>query len=106
MTMNNSQMLKGILDGVILHVVSEEAVYGYDLVKKLRNRGFVDMTGGTVYPLVQKLEKNGYLRSEQLDSPEGPNRKYLFLTNKGEEFLLQFDNQWRHLSDLVEQIIK
>ncbi|CCF29709.1 PadR family transcriptional regulator,regulatory protein [Weissella confusa LBAE C39-2] len=56
--MNNSQMLKGILSGVVLHVIAEGPIYGYELVTRLRKLGFTDITGGTVYPIVTKNGKS------------------------------------------------
>ena len=104
--MNNSQMLKGILSGVVLHVISEGPIYGYELVTRLRKLGFTDITGGTVYPIVQKMEKAGQLTSKQLPSPDGPNRKYLFVSPAGEAFLAEFDQEWAALAGIVNNIIK
>ena len=49
--MNNSQLLKGTLEGCVLLVISQQEVYGYELVTKLQNLGFFDLSAGTVYPL-------------------------------------------------------
>ncbi len=55
--MKETQMLKGVLDGCVLQIISQREIYGYELVQELRNQGFENMVGGTVYPLLQKLEK-------------------------------------------------
>ena len=61
--MKETQMLKGVLDGCVLQIISQKEIYGYELVQELRNQGFENMVGGTVYPLLQKLEKNSLIFS-------------------------------------------
>ena len=55
--MNNSQLLKGTLEGCVLLVISQQEFYGYELVTKLQQLGFLDLSAGTVYPLLQKIRK-------------------------------------------------
>ena len=50
--MNNSQLLKGTLEGCVLLVISQQEFYGYELVTKLQQLGFFDLSAGTVYPLL------------------------------------------------------
>ncbi|HFU4218459.1 TPA: PadR family transcriptional regulator, partial [Streptococcus suis] len=70
--MKETQMLKGVLDGCVLQIISQKEIYGYELVQELRNQGFENMVGGTVYPLLQKLEKNDLIFSQNKPSPDGP----------------------------------
>lgn len=104
--MKQTQLLKGILEGCVLSVLQEKTTYGYELVQTLIQFGFTDLSAGTVYPLLQKLEKQGMLKGETLPSPDGPNRKYYSVTSKGEERLNEFNTQWTHLSDVVNLILK
>ena len=60
--MNNSQLLKGTLEGCVLLVISQQEFYGYELVTKLQQLGFLDLSAGTFYPLLKKLESQGYLK--------------------------------------------
>ena len=69
--MQQTQLLKGVLEGCVLLVVSEKETYGYEMVNRLKEVGFKDIIGGTVYPLLQKLEKNGFLSSTMKPSPDG-----------------------------------
>lgn len=103
--MNNSQLLKGILEGCVLFVISDGEVYGYELVQKLNKLGFTDLIGGTVYPLLQKLEKRGDLSSQRKPSSEGPSRKYYSLTTQGRKQMNEFADQWQSLELVVNQII-
>ena len=47
-----SQLLKGILDGCVLAVIEREAVYGYELSRKLQEIGLSDVSEGTIYPVL------------------------------------------------------
>lgn len=102
--MNNPQLLKGVLDGCVLELISHHEIYGYDLIKGLQDKGFTDIKGGTIYPLLQKLEKNQLISGNSKPSSEGPNRKYFTLTKKGVEELQQFKIQWNLLTATVENI--
>ena len=59
-----SQMMKGILDNCILIVIAQEDTYGYDISQKLKSYGFSNISEGTIYPLLLRLEKNGCINSE------------------------------------------
>lgn len=100
--MYNSQLLKGVLDGCVLEVISHQEIYGYDLIKELQDKGFTDIKGGTIYPLLQKLEKKQLINGKTRPSSEGPNRKYFTITAEGIKELDQFKVQWQSLMDTVE----
>lgn len=104
--LKETQLLKGVLDGCALQVISQQEIYGYELVQYLRNHGFPNMIGGTIYPLLQKLEKQGLIESRLKPSQEGPDRKYFYLTNEGKEHLKKFKEQWFSLVAKVNQLIE
>ncbi|MGT2924701.1 PadR family transcriptional regulator [Streptococcus caviae] len=95
--MNETQMLKGVLDGCVLQIIAKEEIYGYELVQRLKKAGFVNMVAGTVYPLLQKLEKKELIQSQLKPSPEGPDRKYFIITDAGKTCLSNFWQQWQDL---------
>lgn len=101
-----TQLLKGVLEGCVLAIIKEKPIYGYELVQSLRSSGFTDMVGGTVYPLLQKLEKQGAIQGVEKPSPDGPNRKYYSLTKEGVARLEVFHTQWESLTKQVNHIIK
>ena len=103
--MQQTQLLKGVLEGCVLLIISRKETYGYELVGSLKVAGFVDIVGGTVYPLLQKLEKNGMLESRMKASPEGPDRKYYSVTEAGKVYYQQFIHQWSVFSENVDKII-
>ncbi|MGG5255086.1 PadR family transcriptional regulator [Neobacillus sp. SM06] len=104
--MKETQLLKGVLEGCVLSIVKEQRIYGYELVQLMRNYGFTTIVGGTIYPLMQKLEKQGLIKSMELASPDGPNRKYFFITPEGEQQLDDFKEQWSMLIVKVNQILE
>lgn len=103
--MKQTQLLKGVLEGCVLLIVSEDEVYGYEMVQLLKKCGFKDIVAGTVYPLLQKLEKKGYLSSRLKYSPDGPDRKYYRITPEGKMHCRNFIKQWESLVSNVNHLI-
>ncbi|MFT8390925.1 MAG: PadR family transcriptional regulator [Sporolactobacillus sp.] len=104
--MKQTQLLKGVLEGCVLLLLSDTEVYGYDMVQQLKATGFKDIVAGTVYPLLQKLEKQGYLSSRMKPSPDGPDRKYYQITQQGTQHYQEFMIQWDGLTTTVNQLIE
>ena len=102
--MKETQMLKGVLDGCVLQIISLNYFYGYELVQELINHFFENIVGGTVYPLLQKLEKNDLILSQNKPSPDGPDRKYFYLTDQGKAYLEDFWSQWTELVQKVQRL--
>lgn len=102
----SSQMLKGVLEGSILAIIQQKEVYGYEISQTLKGYGFGEISEGTIYPLLLRLEKNGCLTSVYSESKQGPKRKYYLLTEKGkqelEEFQINFQEMVKAVFDLLE----
>lgn len=92
--MDNSQVLKGVLDVAVLCAVSEEDCYGYQLVKRLRELGLSDVAEASVYGTLRRLYSVGLLSSYVVASEDGPPRKYYTLTNAGKKSLTKGLNEW------------
>ena len=101
----SSQMLKGILEGCILKIISQKEVYGYEMNLKLKEYGITTVSDGTIYPLLLKLQKQELIVGEMRSSDEGPMRKYYSLTDKGKLQLEIFERQWEDLSNSVNNIL-
>lgn len=99
-----SQMLKGTLEGCILKVISSKATYGYEISQELQKYGFSDISEGTVYPLLLRLEKNRLITAEYRESALGPKRKYFAVTPAGKKELETFIVHWRELARAVNQL--
>lgn len=104
--LNSSQMLKGVLEGSILAIIKQKEVYGYEISQTLKGYGFGDISEGTIYPLLLRLEKNGCLSSKYSDSNQGPKRKYYLLTEKGEQELVEFQRNFQEMSSAVFALLQ
>ncbi|ANU22849.1 PadR family transcriptional regulator [Planococcus donghaensis] len=101
-----SQLLKGVLDACVMAVIDEQPVYGYELSQKLQKIGLPDISDGTIYPVLLRLQKNGFIKGEMKPSASGPNRKYYFLTNEGKKELEQISSEWLQIAHPVSQLLK
>ncbi|NHM30838.1 PadR family transcriptional regulator [Neobacillus terrae] len=101
-----SQLLKGVLDGCVMAVIEKEPVYGYELSKKLQDIGLADVSEGTIYPVLLRLQKNGLIKGEMQPSESGPNRKYYRLTDEGKESLNTIAYEWKHIVNPVNSLFK
>ncbi|SDK37467.1 PadR family transcriptional regulator [Sediminibacillus albus] len=99
-----TQLLKGVLEGAILGIISEKETYGYKLLDKLKQNGFL-IGDGSIYPLLLRMEKKELIKGEMRPSSDGPNRKYYSLTEKGEQSLLEFKHFWDSVNKAVKKSI-
>ncbi len=96
-----TQLRKGILELAILGCLHSARHYGYSLVKSIAGEGDVDLTEGTIYPILSRLAKEDLVQSEWVESPQGPPRKYYFLTAKGEEAYKVLHAEFEKLASVV-----
>lgn len=88
--MDDSQLMKGILEGCILGIISKSETYGYEIISVLNQYGFTDIQDGTLYPILNRLEKKKLVSCRMANSPFGPKRKYFSITMNGQEYLTVF----------------
>ncbi len=94
-------MLKGVLEGSVLEVISREPTYGYEITQQLRRLGFEDVVEGTVYTILIRLEKNNLVDVEKKPSEVGPARKFYSLTEVGQNELKLFWAKWDFVSSKI-----
>ena len=87
----DTQLKKGVLEIPVLSLLEKKDYYGYELVQKISNT--IDISEGTLYPLLRRLKKEGYLKTYLKESNEGPPRKYYNLTSKGKEKIKQMKSE-------------
>lgn len=102
---DQSQLVRGILEGCILKIIGDGETYGYEIVERLRELGFRDINEGTVYPLLIRIEKNSWVTHIKRDSPQGPKRKYFVLTGEGQAEVQAFKDNWSQLQQTVNKIL-
>ena len=105
MLFDKSQLMRGTLEGCILKIISEQTTYGYEILLSLKRRGFDEISEGTIYPLLLRLEKQGSITAQLLPSPFGPKRKYYSITESGNGYLRSFEQYWAQVSRSVNEIV-
>lgn len=103
--MIDTQLLKGILEGCVLAIIARGETYGYEILSQLGDSGFSDLGEGTLYPMLTRLDKNGYISCRKAKSPLGPIRKYYTITLQGEEYLKQFKESYRIINQNATKIL-
>lgn len=99
-----TEMLKGTLEGIVLAILSGRAAYGYEITAWLRDQGFADIAEGTIYALLVRLEQRDLVDVEKVPSEKGPPRKVYSLNAAGREYLADFWRTWGFLVDRLEQL--
>ena len=102
------ELIKGSLDSLLLCLISEQPMYGYQIVKELeiRSKGYFKLKEGTLYPALHRLEKVGLLLAKWQELPSGRQRRYYDITEKGQSFLLKEQSQWREFLTAMNLIIQ
>ncbi len=93
----STQLRKGMLELCILNAIKGTSLYGYDIVRKLRNIEGLVISEGTIYPILSRLKREGFVQTTIKESTEGPPRKYYELTDKGENILSQMNGYWQDI---------
>ncbi|QPS70336.1 PadR family transcriptional regulator [Lactococcus garvieae] len=101
---NNTEMLKGVLEGCVMQIISQGETYGYAITQKLKEQGFTDVVEGTVYTITSRLERQKLLETEKKASEKGPARKFFKLNEAGEKELEAFWTRWDFISDKLSEI--
>ena len=99
-----TEMLKGTLEGIVLAFLSGRPAYGYEITAWLREQGFTEIAEGTVYALLVRLEQRGLVDVEKVPSEKGPPRKVYSLNAAGRDYLDEFWRTWSFLAERLEQL--
>lgn len=100
-----SQMRKGFLEYCTLLILKKKSAYASDIISELKDAKLI-VVEGTMYPLLTRLKNSGLLDYRWEESTQGPPRKYYEVTSKGEQFLIDLDNVWTELNDVVNSLKK
>lgn len=99
-----TEMLKGVLEGIVLAVLAARPAYGYEITSWLRDQGFADIAEGTIYALLVRVEQRGLVDVEKVPSEKGPPRKVYSLNAQGREYLAEFWGTWSFLTERLDQL--
>jgi PadR family transcriptional regulator PadR len=100
-----TQLLRGVLDLCLLAVVDEGPAYGYEMTKRLRARGLSIVGEGSIYPLLARLERDGFVDTYRAASNGGPPRKYYRPSGDGHRRLAEGIAEWRSTRDAIDAIL-
>lgn len=101
-----SQVKKGTLSFIVLLVLKENELYGYELIEKIKTLTKIEIAEGTLYPLMNRLKTDNLLESKWVEQETGIPRKYYFLTETGKQTLDEMKIQWTDLQNVLNKLIK
>jgi PadR family transcriptional regulator PadR len=104
-TVDTSQLLKGVLDLAVLAVIRDADGYGYDVLRRLRVGGLADVGDASVYGTLRRLYQAGCLTSYVVPSEEGPHRKYYGITPVGREQLGASSKVWAEFAATMNKLL-
>lgn len=93
-----SEWLRGVLEVCVLRVIACGPTYGYAIAEELAQSGFGTIKGGTLYPLLSRLEGSGLVEVEWRAGAGGPGRKYYRITGEGQCTLETSAAAWREFA--------
>lgn len=102
----HTQWLRGVLDLCVMAALVECERYGYDLSQRLESAGLGHIKGGTLYPLLARLEEAGLVSARWQPGSQGPGRKYYALTADGRRRLAQQARDWKSFTERVDALFE
>lgn len=101
-------MRKGSTTVLILSLLCEEPMYGYQISKELSSRsgGVFDFKEGTLYPALHRMEKDNMLTSYWEVVQEGPSRKYYAITDRGRDVLAVKSRDWGEFARALLRVLE
>ncbi len=101
-----TQLRKGVVELAVLASIGRGETYGYRIVEQLQKLEGLALTESTVYPVLTRLARDGYLAVRTEESPSGPTRRYYRLTAEGQRRLRQLAESWRKVSQSLSALIE
>lgn len=96
-----NQIRKGLLKILVLKLLSKDKKYGYELIIEMdkRSKGFFKVKEGTLYPILYKLEDDGFVTSEwEIPNDRTKAKKYYYITESGQQALIELIDFWNCLT--------
>jgi len=101
-----SQVKKGTLSFIVLNAISAKELYGYELIEIIKESTAIEIAEGTLYPLMNRLKKEGLASSKWIEQESGIPRKYYVLTDDGRATLKYMRQYWKELESSINKITK
>ena len=103
----NSDLIRGSTETIVLHLLHERRMYGYEIIKLVNERtdNAFEWKEGTLYPCLHRLEGAGVIASEWVEAENGKHRKYYHLTHKGRAFCRERVAEWNAFSTAMSALL-
>ncbi len=100
-----SQVRKGVLEFVILLVLQKKEYYGYELIKQIKELTEIDVSEGTIYPLLNRLKNAELISSKWVEFETGVPRKYYTITDAGKDAVKNMKESWMNLNFSIQKLM-
>ena len=104
--MQQSELLKGVLDLAVVGAVGRGQSYGYEVLQRLASAGLEGVGDASVYGSLKRLEAWGYLQSHLEASPQGPARRYYARTSAGAAWYRESAVTWKRFAVAIDAVLK
>lgn len=103
----NKELVKGSTSTLILSLLNDRPMYGYELIKVMeeRSNGIFSLKEGTLYPLLHSLEEQGVIEAYWGQGDTGRKRKYYRITKSGQAFMVEKKEEWSTFKGAVDDIL-
>ena len=101
-----TQLRRGVLEFCVLSLLRDEEIYGFDLVRRLGEVDGMVTSEGTIYPLLSRLRREGWVTTSWYESESGPPRRYYAITAAGSRALAGFTDDWRRFRTSVDTLLQ
>jgi len=101
----SSQVKKGTLEYIVLLLLADKDQYGYELLGAIKECTSFEIAEGTIYPLLNRLKREGLIASEWFEKESGVPRKYYTITEQGLDTLKSMRHFWLELSQSIQQMM-
>jgi PadR family transcriptional regulator, regulatory protein PadR len=99
------EWMRGVLSLCVLALVAEGETYGYAVAQRLEGAGLGAVKGGTLYPVLARLEQDGLLESSWREGQGGPGRKFFAITPAGREALRERTDAWTTFAERAGSLL-
>ena len=99
----DAQMKKGVLNLCVLSQLKKRDMYGYELTETIAKE--MQITAGTLYPVLKRLKDSGYVETYLVESSSGPARKYYHLTESGLIFQENGIKDWMDFTERMNRLL-
>ena len=100
-----SQMRRGAIEYCVMALLRKGERYGFELARALAEADGLVTSEGTIYPLLSRLRRDGFVDTSWRESSQGPPRRYYSLTGDGLQALDAFAGQWTRFRDSVDRLL-